>query len=601
MPATRRAPSWRPFGTTRLRLHLMAATVAALAAMLPHLQSLQNPFVYDDYDTVVANPSLVPPMNLRFVLAHSPFRPVVNASYAVDRLLWGERLAGFHLTSVLLHTGVVVLIYALLVRAIGDIRRAAPRAHEQRTERDVWVAAVAATIFGVHPLGTESVGYVSGRSEVLCGIFVLASVLCARTVFVWHNRRAAGENADRVPILPAAAAVVFGALAALSKETAAALPVVLLAYDWLVLPGPRAARVARLKWLLLPLAIAGVALAAYRVVSLLNDGHRLHRPPHLNLLAQFIVIWRYIGLLLLPVGQAIMHGTREVRSMLDPVALTSGAGLVALAWGAFRLRGFTPLLPLGVIWFLAAIAPSSSLVALREMMAEHRAYLASIGLVLASAGAAMAHMEVRRRTQPVPPGYLWAAGAVIVVLAALTGARYQVWRDPVRLWSEAVGRASGMWEPHYALGDVLRMRGDCRAAIPEYERAVALNPRHRDAHTNLGICLGQTGRFDEAEAALRRALEIDPRYPRGYTNFAALAVARQDYELARAMYLETLGLDQRNVHARMQLAQLYERVFKDYRAAARMCGEARAIQPRTPGVAECVERNQRLAEQADGR
>ena len=45
----------------------------------------------------------------------------------------------------------------------------------------------------------------------------------------------------------------------------------------------------------------------------------------------------------------------------------------------------------------------------------------------------------------------------------------------------------------------------------------------------------------------------------------------------------------------MQLASLFEHTFGDHHAAARMCGEARRIAPATPGVVECVERNQRLA------
>jgi hypothetical protein len=49
----------------------------------------------------------------------------------------------------------------------------------------------------------------------------------------------------------------------------------------------------------------------------------------------------------------------------------------------------------------------------------------------------------------------------------------------------------------------------------------------------------------------------------------------------------------------MQLASIYEKTYRDYHAAARMCGEARLLAPSTPGVVECVERNQRLATAKD--
>ena len=159
--------------------------------------------------------------------------------------------------------------------------------------------------------------------------------------------------------------------------------------------------------------------------------------------------------------------------------------------------------------------------------------------------------------------------------------------------------APGMWEPHYALGDTLRASGDCAGAVAEYETVVRMRPYHRDAHTNLGICLAQTNRIGEAEAAFHRALEIDPRFARGYTNLGALALFTGQPERARDMYLRALEIEPGNALALMQLAGLYENVFKDFHAAARMCGEARAAAPTTPNVAECVERNQRLAAAKD--
>jgi len=122
-----------------------------------------------------------------------------------------------------------------------------------------------------------------------------------------------------------------------------------------------------------------------------------------------------------------------------------------------------------------------------------------------------------------------------------------------------------MWEPQYALADALREAGNCAGAIPAYRRVIDLRPAHRDAHTNLG----------------------------------ALAIVAGDPQRARDFYREALAQDPQNVLARMQLASLYEGTFHDYHAAGRMCGEARAIAPATPGVVECVERNQRLAAAKD--
>jgi tetratricopeptide (TPR) repeat protein len=360
-------------------------------------------------------------------------------------------------------------------------------------------------------------------------------------------------------------------------------------------PGSDDARRSRLWRVFVPGLLVALAIAVYRLAALrqaVGTGS-----PLLNLLTQSIVIWRYIRLLVWPAGQSIMHAAGRVTSPADPAALLAAAALLGLAVLAIRVRRRAPMVAFGVLWFLITLAPSSSVVSLAEVMAEHRVYLASAGIFIAIAGAAAWALETRRNaTRGFPVGYAAIAGVFLTVLFALTMIRNHVWADPAALWAEATVHAEGMWEPHYALADTLRERGNCGAAVPEYRKVVELSPANRDAHVNLGICLAQTGQLEEAETVFRHVLDIDPSFVRGYTNLGTLALLQGDAERARVFYREAIARDQGNVLARMQLASLYEHTFHDYHAAARMCGEARAIAPSTPGVVECVERNQRLAE-----
>jgi hypothetical protein len=555
-------------------------TLAALLAAAVYLNALDNPFVYDDRDTVVANPSLVDLSNLQFVLVYSPFRPVVNVSYAVDRALWGTDPFGFHLTNVVLHAFTVILLYAFTTVALSDAQARAASGRNERVARRWWAFSTAA-LFAVHPLMSEAVGYVSGRSEILCAVFLLGALLVARMALLRGG-------------LPWAAVALLWLLALLSKEVALAFPVVMIAYDWLLLPDSGVRRRQRLWKLYVPCLAVVAAAAAYRLSR--ASGPMSTEAPLLNLWTQAIVIWRYVALVVLPTGQSIMHSVHQVISLADPKALLAVAALSGSIVGAVMMRRTRPLFAFGVFWFLAIIAPSSSVVGLREGMAEHRAYLASAGLLMALISVVAGFSRLLRR-----PGTAYAATLTLLlgVLGALTIARNEVWGEPVRLWQEATIYAAGMWEPHYALGDVLRESGDCGSAIREYQTVVSMQARHRDAHTNLGICLAQTGRLEEAETALRRALEIDPAFPRGYTNLGALALTMGDHHAAREAYRRAIELEPQNVLARMQLARLYEAIFADFHSAARMCGEVRALAPSTPGVAECVARNQRLAAARD--
>jgi hypothetical protein len=167
----------------RSRAVWLGPAAAALLACVVYVNALDNPFVYDDHDTVVANPSLLDLSNVRFVLVYSPFRPLLNASYAADRWLWGYDPRGYHLTNVLLHAVVVVLLYFTIAAALTDARtsRASPD-HDAGVIR--WASFLGASAFAVHPLMSEAVGYVSGRSEVLCAAWFLASFLLARAAIV---------------------------------------------------------------------------------------------------------------------------------------------------------------------------------------------------------------------------------------------------------------------------------------------------------------------------------------------------------------------------------------------------------------------------------
>src|SRR5690349_4449234 len=87
---------------SRPDIRTLAACVAATAlAGLVYLNSLHNPFVYDDYHTVVANRSIQSPTTLRALLLHDVSRPLVNLTYGLDRMLWGAAPFGFHVTNVL--------------------------------------------------------------------------------------------------------------------------------------------------------------------------------------------------------------------------------------------------------------------------------------------------------------------------------------------------------------------------------------------------------------------------------------------------------------------------------------------------------------------
>jgi protein O-mannosyl-transferase len=453
---------------SQLRAIFGIAAVALAAAA--YLDALDNPFVYDDTDTVLLNRSLIDLSNVRFILLYNLFRPVVNVSYAIDRAIWGYTSFGFHVTNVALHAIAVGLFFGWCTRAFADAYRT------DSAVRPEWPAFFAASMFAVHPMQTEAAAYISGRSDVLCSIGFLGCLILAR------------RAVQKGGVLSGAGAVLAALFALASNETALALPAVLMAYDaWIVSPSMSGsddtqAGWRRRLWRVYVPAFALLAIGAViRLRTLVPLGAVIGRGLVDHLLTQAIVIWRYIGLFVLPVNQTIVHDVRFVTSLIDPAALLALAGLATMVAAAFRIRERNPLAAVGVVWFLAALVPSSSIIPLRTAMAEHRVYVASGGFFVAIA--TLAARPLARR-----PSARLAASAVLLVCVFLTARRNLVWSNPMTLWAEAASASPLSWQAHHGYADALREVGQCERAIAEYRTALALQPGDHQAITSIERC-----------------------------------------------------------------------------------------------------------------
>ncbi len=427
----------------------MGLLAGALAALV-YRNALDAPFVFDDVSTVLLNPTLAGPFNLPAVLLHNLARPVVNLSFAVDRAIWGLSSFGFHVTNAVLHVIVVGLFYGWCTRVLSDrSRRAAGPSPE-------WPAFVAAAIFAVHPAMSGTVNYVSARSEMLCAIGFLGALTYARRAILKGDR------------IAGVLAVALGALALGSSSSAGVLPLLVLAYDAWVLRDKGWRR--RAIWIYWPAAVAIAVAAALRVPALLAAPRVPPRGLVVNLLTEVVIACRYLALLIVPRGFALVHDPRWLTSFFQPALL-----LVVLFASAcvyvFRKRDEWPIVAFGVAWFVGVLAPTM-LVPVRDGMAEHRLYLASGGLLLAGAYAVARPLANARVARIV------AAGIIGLLALRTHYVRNVVWLDAMRLWEESVARSPNAWQARLGHAELLRDVGQCDAARLEYREVLRLFPEY---------------------------------------------------------------------------------------------------------------------------
>ena len=538
-----------------------------------YINALHNPFVYDDHRLVADNYTLSgigSLEGLRAIVWHDVTRPVVMLSYAVDRAVWGPAPFGFHVTNVLLHM--------INVGLFGWLAGAATRSASGRKI----AASVAALLFAVHPLMTEAVGYISGRSELLSAMFFLLGLHAARHALATGRSR----------WLAAYAAAWLVALG--SKETAILLPVVVFLWDRLIIrqDAGLARRFARLH---LPFLLVASALVVARMALFVSVEHRGEAALNWNLIwVELDVVRQYLTLLVAPTGQTIFHAVAPIgaESPRAWLAIAAIAGMLAVGW---RVRHRWPAGTLGISWFFLLLVPSSVLVLLDrgEPMAEHRVYLASLGVFLAF-GVLLEHAAdwlAARRTLPRFT-VVAAVGAIVLALAGRTVLRNQVWTDPLNVWLEAAERAPDHWLPAFLLGEELHRRGQHEQAIVAFRRAIQSRAEESAPHGRLAVCLLEQKDVVGAEAEFATARRLDASSADASNGLATIAFIRGDMALARRGYLETLSMDPPNIAARRGLAAVEEAPGGNPAEALRWCEDIRRLAPETPGNDDCIRRNQ---------
>ncbi len=182
---------------------VIAAIALACLAAVACIHTLDGKFISDDF--ILRNVSRDIPLTRLFTSnwlgqrnQSGFYRPVVNVFWKSDWYLYGNSARGYHVTNMLLHI-LVVLAAALLVKKL---------------QGNGTVAFVTGALFAVHPVHTEAIAWLSGRTDLVAALFYIISLICL--VFI-------GKSAAH-PKLFMAAAILSGIAAMLSKEVAFTLP-----------------------------------------------------------------------------------------------------------------------------------------------------------------------------------------------------------------------------------------------------------------------------------------------------------------------------------------------------------------------------------------
>lgn len=406
----------------------------------------------------------------------------------------------------------------------------------------------------------------------------------------------AGPSTRRLMIRWLALLLLF-ALGVMTKEIAATLPAGL--WLWELCMGHRGRirpALHSLRGLYLPLIAGPVGMLLFRVAYFgsLSGPDSIIRPPLVNLWTQAVVVWRYVGLWLWPADLTIFHHHPVSESPLAWPAWLALAGWIGVVALAVKIRHRRPALTLVLVWPLLALTPTSSLIPLKETMADHRAYLPAAMWCITPLLLASLVPALRRRRWLIP---------VLVALAAVPlGVRTvqytRLWQSEQGLWEYAAQVQPEAAEIWYMLGDIDRSRLLLRDAEQSYRRCLELDPGYHAAANNIGLVYEEQGRPDKALEWYRKAQDIATEQgtcsSAATNNIGNALTQREAYLDARDAFTDSLVCDPNDYVAHVGMGTLYDQHFHNRDRAFHHYQRAVQIRPDHPGNAELVRRIEEL-------
>lgn len=576
--------------TGRLHHHpLCHALIILLVGVAAYANIFGGPFVFDDLEAIPGNPVIRDLGN--FLPGGSGYgysrRWVGMLSFALNYRLGGLAVGGYHLVNLVIHLGTALLVY-LLVRQLfrTPLLSTAPIASRAAT-----AALAAAMLFVAHPVQTQAVTYIVQRLTSLCTFFYLLAIVLYLEARLSTWTRGAGRMAAKNWLF-LTGATGAALLAMFTKEIAFTLPLAALLIDFSFFPGPCRQRLPALLPLLLTLPLVPILVFAGGEMSssatILNARVDIPRWPYF--FTQFPVIVTYLRLLILPVDQNLDYDFPLYTTPFTPQVLLSGlvlTGILFLAAWLYRMSRRQPPTPeclpiaFGLLWFFLTLAVESSLVPLSDVIFEHRLYLPSAGLAAAAGTLVAIGMQ---RTSTILGGRLplFAAGAVILCLAAATWQRNRVWHDGVTLWQDTARKSPEKSRPWYNLGTYLKDSGRADEAIAPLERAVRIDPGNAEAWHNLGLAFLMTNRIGEALPPLQSAVRLNPEMDNATINYAVALILANRPADAAALLERHLQRFPDWAEARLNLGTAYAR-SGNLEAAGRELAVLRRLNPALAG------------------
>jgi tetratricopeptide (TPR) repeat protein len=575
-------------------VHLL---LIGLLCVIAYSNTFYVPFQFDDHINIINDPIIKEVRNFfdfsrveNYKTTHHfrmfQMRYMASLSFALNYLIHGLDVPGYHVVNLVIHIFNSLLVYTLIILSFRSpfLQGSATRSYERH------IALFGSLFFAVHPLQTQAVTYIVQRHASLATLFYLFSLV------MYVKTRLISQVSERIKTSGVRfrqaifylMAFLSAILAMKTKPIAFTLPFVLILYDFLFFKGGFRKRIAYLCPLLfivpiIPLSFLSSVNSDGDLVSVVNEAARdstgMSRFDYL--FTQFRVIVTYIRLIFLPIHQNITYDYPSYNSLFQAEVFFSFLFLISICSSGFyillrcrRSASHARLISFGIFWFFMTLSVESSIIPIADIILEHRMYLPSVGVFIVICSAIFIGVQkLKERWRWIEKAVVCSLGVLVIILTSATYARNTVWQDSVTLWTDVVSKSPNNARGYYYLGFAYQTRGSFDKAIDQYKSAIEIYPNFAEARNGLGNIYMTKNLYERAIEEYLIAVRLSPNDALKHYNLANAFKAQGKLDQAVEEYQTSIRLYPMHSDAFTNLGNIYmrqgltDRAIEQYKSA----------------------------------
>ncbi len=556
--------------------------------------SLDCPKVLDDYH-------VLEPSKLKQILDNPMSvglrRWVSKFTFAINYWISDTQIKTYRLTNLVLHLLTGLMLFTLIL-------------HLKKLRDNGYLLPLIATVLWLlHPLQTSTVNYVSQRMAILAALFSLLAFFC-------YIKAAKGEGPKST--FWYGGFMVSIVLGILSKENAIMILPMILFYDLVF--------ISEFRWKesmkrFLPVAIAFSVVAVFIwkpfgmskflggvIDTFLHPGRMITQKgwsgmdiiltPLQFWMTECRVLVRYLIIFFIPLPGLLVFDYSDAypisQGLFSPPTTIVSISIIVilLLFAVLNLRRH-PALGFGILWFFVTISLESFIAVGIDYYFEHRNYLPSMGLAIATGYGITVLLKKGSLRKEV------LVASLMIILSVFTYTRNKVWSSDITLWKDTMSKVpenmrakitlSGLmidrdrldeaerllegidlsrlsipkkFQVMFNLASIYKEKGKYKDALNKAEELLKIKDLNRRSRGNVYYLIGEIyrelGEWNFAEKYLLKAKEnLSYKNVEILISLSQIYIAERNYQKAEASLKEALYIEPNNTMANMLLADLY--------------------------------------------